>query len=161
LLIVEAFILRNFACMIAESLSQKTTLRATLGTLAILAGGFIYVVFRSEHLIMFSWFDKLGLSPSVEYLRNAYGEHTIYAWAKYNLPAALWLFSYLFIMDSIWSNRQNKTLYLTFMSIVPIMAFSSEILQYFSLISGTFDYKDLLSYFCAIIFFLIINKLIK
>jgi hypothetical protein len=110
---------------------------------------------------MFSWFEKLGLSTSVEYLRNTYGEHSIFAWVKYNLPAALWLFSYLFIMDSIWANHPNKTIYWIFMSLVPIMAFSSEILQYFSLIPGTFDFKDLLSYFYAIIFFLIINKLLK
>jgi hypothetical protein len=47
------------------------------------------------------------------------------------------------------------------MSIVPIMALGSELLQYFKLIPGTFDIKDLMSYLCAIIFFLIINKLLK
>jgi hypothetical protein len=147
--------------MITDSLSNKPALKATIGTLAILAGGFIYIVFRSEHLMMFSWFEKLGLSSTVEYLRNAYGEQSIYAWVKYNLPAALWLFSYLFIMDAIWYNHSDKTLYWLFLSIVPILGFGSEILQYFSLIPGTFDILDLISYTFAVILFFIINKLFK
>jgi hypothetical protein len=136
-------------------------LKATLGTLTIITGGLVYVIFRTKRLIMFSLFAKLRLSTSVEYLRNTYGNLPLYAWVKYNLPAALWLFSYLFIMDSIWSNHPNRALYWTFMSIIPVLAFCSEILQYHSLIPGTFDLMDLGSYICALILFFTINQFLK
>lgn len=133
--------------------SCKTVLKVAIGTLSILVGGLLYVILRTKRLLMFSWFEQLGLGGVVDSLRSNYGNHTVYAWIKYNLPAALWLFSYLYIMDSIWSKCSNKATYWLFMSVVPLMAICSEFLQYFKAVSGTFDDLDVLAYCGACILF--------
>ena len=74
------------------------------------------------------------------------------------MPAGLWLFSYLFIIDSVWGNYK-KSVYNCFLCTLPIMAITSELLQYFSILSGTFDFLDLMSYISAIFLFIFIKKL--
>lgn len=107
---------------------------------------------------MFSWFDALGLSDTIELLRINYGETSIYDWVKFNLPAALWLFAYLYVMDSVWSEYKGRFVFYAFLGIIPIAAIASEFMQYFSLLPGTFDIYDVLSYVAAIILYLAINK---
>ena len=131
--------------------------KAVVGVIILIFGGMIYVIFGPEHLLMFRWFNSIGLDSHIEHLRSLYGDISIYWWIKYNIPAALWLFSYLFIIDSIWG-KEKSNIYLYFISILPILAILSELLQAIKLIPGTFDYIDLVGYLIAIILFLIIKK---
>ena len=73
------------------------------------------------------------------------------------MPAGLWLFSYLFIIDSVWGNYK-RSVYKCFLCTLPIMAITSELLQYFGILSGTFDFLDLMSYISAIFLFIFIKK---
>ena len=130
----------------------------TIGLTALLVGGLIYIVFRDERLLMFRWFDELGLSIFLSNLRVEYGHQNIYGWIKNSMPAGLWLFSYLFIVDSIWW-KEKGIIYKGFIFVLPIMSIGSEIMQYYKVLPGTFDVLDICSYMCAVILFLLIKKL--
>lgn len=129
----------------------------SLGLLFI--GGLIYVVYRDKSLIMFDWFDSMGLSKTIDYLRGLSQNEGIYGWIKYSLPDGLWTFSYMFIVDAIWNGERNA-LSLMFIWGLPFVAVLSECLQYLGLCPGVFDWIDLASYMFAIILFMII-KLLK
>ena len=134
------------------------TLKATIGITMLIVGGLLYIIYRTEHLLMFSWFHKIGLSPIIENLRENYGEQSLYSWVKSSLPAALWLFSYLFVIDSLWGKDKSRV-YLMFLFALPIIAISSEFMQLVGLLPGTFDYMDLVNYVATILIFILIKKL--
>jgi len=135
---------------------MKSVLKSSLAIILLIVGGFIYVVFRSEDLLMFSWFRRLGLNSIVIKLRDGYGLMNIQDWVKYNIPAGLWLFSYMLIIDSIWEDGHSST-YKFFITILPIAAIVSETMQLFQILPGTFDVMDMISYVLAILLFQIIK----
>ena len=135
----------------------KKVTKYGLSILLLSLGGLIYIIYRPTELIMFDWFQEIGIENIIKHLRLNYDDINIYEWIKYNLPAGLWLFSYMFIIDAIWDNDNNSKSYLLFLSITPIASILSEILQFFGLLHGTFDIKDILAYIGAIILFITIK----
>lgn len=134
--------------------------KTIIAILALSLGGLIYIVFRSENLLMFRWFNNLGLQELVSQLRFDYGQTNIWNWVNYNMPACLWLFSYMFVMDALW-NDGNNMIYQVFIYVLPVVAIMSEFLQLVNIIPGTFDILDLASYAISIILFITIKKLSK
>lgn len=133
-------------------------LKILIASASLLIGGLIYVIYRTENLLMFSWFSNLGLSENILFLRKSFGGYALCPWGKYNMPAALWLFAYLYIIDAIWSNYQLTKLYKIFFWFMPILSILSEIFQLFHLLPGTFDILDMATYIMAIIIYFLINK---
>lgn len=129
---------------------------ATIGIVVLIIGGAIYVLYRNEHLLMFDWFQYLGISDYINRLRAEANGLSLYEWVKYSMPAGLWLFSYMFIIDSIWGKGSNA-LYKSFLYVLPVLAILSELMQCIKILPGTFDIMDLISYVLAIIVFLIIK----
>lgn len=125
----------------------------------LLLGGLVYVIYREKSLLMFNWFDSIGISNEIDWLRRLFQGEGIYGWVKYSLPDGLWAFSYMFIVDAIWGSERNA-ISILFLWGLPVMAVLSECLQYFGLLPGVFDWTDMASYLLAIIVFLII-KLLK
>lgn len=125
----------------------------------LLLGGLVYVIYRDKSLLMFNWFDSIGISNEIDWLRRLFQGEGIYGWVKYSLPDGLWLFSYMFIVDAIWDSDKNA-MSILFLWGLPVVAVSSECLQYFGLLPGVFDWIDMVSYLSAITVFLII-KLLK
>lgn len=105
---------------------------------------------------MFNWFDDLGLNDIVMKWRDGYSYTNLWEWVKYNMPAGLWLFSYMFIIDSIWEDDRNP-FYKCFIIILPIVAIASEIMQSYKILPGTFDILDVISYVFAILLFITIK----
>lgn len=132
-------------------------IKATIGFVALMSGGLIYILYRSDCLLMFDWFHKLGLSDFIDSLRGVTDKPNLYGWVKNSLPAGLWLFSYMYVIDSVWGKEKNAV-YNCFLYVLPIMAVLSELMQCFKILPGTFDYMDLLSYILAILLFITINK---
>ena len=125
----------------------------------LLLGGLVYVIYRDKSLLMFNWFDSIGISNEIDWLRRLFQGEGIYGWVKYSLPDGLWLFSYMYIVDAIWDSEKNA-MSILFLWGLPVVAVSSECLQYFGLLPGVFDWIDMVSYLSAITVFLII-KLLK
>lgn len=143
-------------CISDFHLPIKRFMKVIIAIIILFAGGLIYVIFRSDNLLMFSLFHYLGLDGIVIKLREGYGQMIIWDWVRYNMPAGLWLFSYMFIIDSIWNNS-NSPAYKCFITTLPIIAIISEAMQFFHILPGTFDIRDMISYVFAISLFLIIK----
>lgn len=117
-------------------------------------GGYIYIAFRSTSLRMFSWFDNLGLHDFIMDIRRSSAVIQIPEIIKYCIPDGLWTLSYILLMDTIWSPNVKKQA--LFCSIIPVVGCLSEILQYLSVVKGTFDVVDLLCYTVPYILYLIL-----
>lgn len=130
--------------------------RSILSLLILCIGGFIYMGLRDKSLLMFEWFNHLGLSQHVEFIRGLFNSEGVYGWVKYSLPDGLWLFSYMILVDAIWNSSKSISAYI-FIYYLPFLALMSEILQYFGLVPGVFDWIDIASYLFAILSYNIIK----
>lgn len=129
---------------------KKQIIFGHIGTLFL--GGVIYILFRTSSLKMFDWYYKIGLSNSINNLRDYSNPivKDIPNWVLYSLPDGLWLFSYLSLMLFIWQNSVSfKNIF--WILIIPILAIGSELGQLFGIIIGTFDFSDLLFYIFGMI----------
>ena len=148
LLIVEVISLRSvrrFASSLqltrAEFSQMKNIIVATFG---IIIGGLIYILWRSENLLMFVWFDYLNLTETIFDLRHVTSNYknSFPSWFYYSLPTALWTFSGTLLFLTIWSGNflYEKTIWV---SIFLIFSFGFEIGQFLGFVAGTFDVKDI------------------
>lgn len=125
-------------------MNKKSNQKKILVFLPVILGGLLYILFRSDNLLMFKWFEYINIKKTIFLIRNNINFHPS-DWIIYNLPDGLWLFSYTSLMINIWKNKMNyESIFWIF--IVPFIAILSEFLQLFNLISGTFDFIDLLFY---------------
>lgn len=131
--------------------------KASFSLASLIIGSSIYLLFRDKDLLIFKWLDCLKLMPLINKLRNQYSDIHIFYCVKYNLPASLWLLSYMLIIDIIWGET-NKNLKKYFILLMPILSILSEFMQMVKILPGTFDILDVLSYCLAIIIFIIIVK---
>ncbi len=131
-----------------------------LSCICFIFGGLIYMTFRSETLIMFDWFHTLGIDGIVSSLR-AYGASFLPLpdWIIYSLPDGLWVLSYVLAISALW-DFDFRT-HWKIIVLIPSIAISSELLQSFGLIHGSFDWMDFLAYCLATIIGLIYCKTIN
>jgi hypothetical protein len=113
----------------------------------ILFGGLIYIIFRTDALLMFRWFEYLQISDYIYSIRNSFSVPVPSAIKSFinTMPGGLWTFSYTVFLMFIWNlkiNRRNILYYL----IIPVAAVSSELFQLAGLIPGTFNNLDIISY---------------
>lgn len=110
----------------------------------MLLGGMVYITFRSDSLLMFRWFDFLGLTSLVKDMRDLFGFLIYYLpdWVIFSFPDGVWVFSLTAFMAGIWRNGP-KSSRLIWCSIGPLIGIGGEVAQYFSFIKGTFDIDDL------------------
>jgi len=111
----------------------------------LLVGGFIYLTYRVDTLLMFGWFERLGMADIIQALRY-WGEQyplTPPKWVVYSLPNALWLCSGLLILGSIWGDRPSTEMRLWLSGFLAI-AIGGEIGQATGAIPGSFDWHDIL-----------------
>ena len=103
---------------------------------------------------MFIWFDRIGFADLVSSLRTRAGALSICLpnWILFSLPNALWLFSGLLVLDSIWGNKSSASK-LVWFSAFWFIALGAEVGQALRIIPGTFDWQDIaiitLAGFCA------------
>lgn len=126
---------------------------------AMFVGATIYVLWRSNSLMMFSWFDALGMRSQVLTLRE-YAEpysSALPRWVFFSLPQALWLFSGIVTFNCIWGKHDvlNKRLWsMAFCSI----AFGFEFGQYIGLVPGHFDIFDMALLILALVTALLVDN---
>lgn len=115
--------------------------------LSILFGGLLYIIFRTDSLLMFNWFKYLAISDFIYDLRNS----MIFPLSSElktfinTAPGGFWTFSYSAFLLFIWNleiNSRNIYYYIS----IPAAAVLSEIFQLAGFIPGTFNYLDIISY---------------
>lgn len=134
----------------------------SLHIVSLLFGSAIYILFRTSTLKMFSWFEIIGINVIESNLRKNSIVIAQYFpdWFLYSLPDGLWIFSYVCLMLCVWRKSISKQ-NIFWISIVPLVAVGSELLQFFGLVQGTFDLVDVLCYLIGFILPFLINKSIN
>lgn len=132
--------------MKADPLEKRSGVTAALSVLAMLTGGAVYVLWRPKSLVMFAWFDSLGLSSTLEALRAVTSpvRRVLPIWVIYSLPQALWLLSGLLGLEFIWGVRPRTPGHRLWLVALVSLAFGIECGQYVGLIPGRFDRTDVI-----------------
>lgn len=126
-------------------MSNKKNITAIIVILPTIIGILLYLTFRVETLKIFKWVDYLGLGSFVNFLKtnSLLLGLDIPDWVIYNLPFTLWVFSFTYLVLSIWKFKITS-INILWVFLIPIIAIFSEIFQAFGFINGTFDFKDLI-----------------
>jgi hypothetical protein len=117
----------------------------------IILGAGIYSLLRSKRLLVFTWYGWLGLQAPLLALRaNLAGvRHFLPAFVLYSLPDALWVYSFTFLMQSVWF-RHSRSYGRTFWILLPVsLAVVAEVGQLLKVVPGTFDFMDIAGYIAA------------
>lgn len=113
--------------------------------LPIFIGSLIYIIFRSKSLIIFKIIDFFHLTNLINYFRNIFFplKKFLPDFFIYSFPDGLWAYSMIFTFGS--NGKLNNSI--IFSLIFPLfLSFGSEVLQYFSVLPGTFCFVDIFSY---------------
>ncbi len=107
-------------------------------------GGFIYIILRPSEPLFFFWFDPIGATGVLRFLRDIsqnLAQH-LPEWLLFSFPNGLWAFGYTVLIAGIWSGNRSYIRYFWYSSI-PVLIIGFEILQYFGYIRGVFCSQDL------------------
>jgi hypothetical protein len=115
-----------------------------LSAIALLAGGIIYILFRTSEPVFFNWIRAAGFDNWLSFARNSSLSLTPFLpkWVVYSLPNGLWAFSYALLITVIWRGS-NSWLKYFWMASIPILVLGFEILQLAGFIPGTFCIQDI------------------
>ncbi len=111
--------------------------------LPLLLGYFIYLIWGQEDIFIVSKSLKFD---ALFQLKSALFRVPIPDLVIYQLPDALWLFSFLHLLKIIWVDENYEKLILL---IGLFLALGHEFGQYFQVFSGTFDWLDVAFYTLA------------
>ena len=116
----------------------------------VIFGGLVYILFRSSSLLMFKWFDFVGILPVISTLRTTL--NPIYPilpnWFLFSIPDALWVYSLTFFIGVIWYKGKPAQLFLFFIFSL-LYGVLPEFLQQLNILPGSFDQTDLYFQFAA------------
>lgn len=112
----------------------------------ILAGGLIYICWRDPTLLMFRWFETLGLTTFVTELRAAWdpAEASLPRWVVYSLPDGLWVYAVTAFMAHVWRGSRSSVLAAAWISLGVVIGAGSELGQLAGIVPGAFDPMDFL-----------------
>ena len=116
----------------------------------ILLGGSIYTLWRKPSLLLFNWYEWLGLSNLVGKLRHqmAFAQSYLPDWVLFSLPDACWAYALTAFMILIWQETKVGWYKPIWASSGLLLGVGSELLQWIGFIQGTFDLTDLIG--CAL-----------
>lgn len=118
----------------------------------------IYLCFCSTDLLFYDLFCIDTEAEWIQSIRSIFSNTQVPVWFKHNLPDALWLMSFLLIMEVIWSSSENcyKNIFIYSLFLMAIMA---EFFQYYHLIPGTGDWMDVIYYLLTLLTYYIFKLL--
>lgn len=132
-------------------------MQVIFAVLMLLCGSGIYLLFRSKSLYIYKWCTTLGLSDNINFIRHEVSNWKVSEFIKFCLPDGLYCAAYILIINAIW-HKENKSTKYYIVFFMPFIAISSEVLQYFGVVRGTFDCCDLVCYAIPPIIYLYIYK---
>ena len=111
----------------------------------IVIGGFTYLAWRTDSLLMFRWCDHLGIHPLVAALReHACGARPyVPSWFLYSFPDAAWVYAATCAQRLIWRRHANRLESRVWCAIPAFLAVGGEVGQMTGLVPGTFCCCDL------------------
>ncbi|MBP1615425.1 MAG: hypothetical protein H6Q13_2873 [Bacteroidetes bacterium] len=131
---------------------MSVVMQSVVSLILLFIGGGIYLLFRPKSLLMFKWVDNLGLTSTVDRLRDCVSHISLGQISTYSLPDGLWVASYVVLVHAIVP-KQHKENLLFWSFILPLIAIFFEILQGIGIIPGVFDIFDLACYLIPLIIY--------
>jgi hypothetical protein len=142
---------------------RDTKMLWRLSTLPVLLGAVIYVAWREDTLLVFLWFEALGLTSLIASIRDILAFYNPAHWSYvgsllvYSTPGGLWSMSFVAAMGHTPSRFRWLGV-----SLAGLGGVLSEYGQYFQLLPGHFDLADvffyLLGVFLGVIFLRVIER---
>ena len=128
---------------------SKRIINLICGFSALGIGGILYVLFREETIIARLVRDL----PFIELVRSVVSVYSC-SYLMYYVPDFLWAFSLGSLLIAIPGNGE-KAIYCGIFAF--ICGFLWEILQYYRIVNGTFDWVDIIMYLLAGLLCILIN----
>jgi hypothetical protein len=101
-------------------------------------GGAVYVLFRPRSLLMFDWFDAVGLGAAIDGARALASGLAVPDVILFSLPNALWLYAFAFVIRRLWPSGIGAL-----WVVAPVLlGVGAELGQLVGLVPGTFDILD-------------------
>ena len=109
----------------------------------VIVGGSIYLLFRPDSLLMFSWIEFAGFLPIVEQLRYSTASicEVMPSLVVYSLPNGLWCYALVRFFVLTWRDEASFVQIVAFLAV--FIAVLPEMLQGLHIIPGTFASEDL------------------
>lgn len=148
-----------FKLFMQQNLQHKIITNASQILLAVMflfCGGTIYLLFRSKTLYIYQWCITLGISDFIDSCRYIVHDYQISEFVKFSLPDGLYCAAYILFIEVIWDEEKSFIKYFI-ISLVPIIAICSEILQFYDIVQGTFDVRDLICYIIPPLIYIVIK----
>lgn len=113
-------------------------------------GGWIYLLWRSESLLMFQWAESIGIRWFVEMGRDWFGHigPSLPDWFLFSVPDGAWVYVATAFFGRLWRTGPLWS-HVCWTSIAPALAIGGELGQIPGFIPGTFDWMDLVAYLLA------------
>jgi hypothetical protein len=127
-----------------------------MGVFFLAFGCAIYLLFRSKTLYIYQWCATLGFSSAIDTLRLWVQNWNIPDFVRFCLPDGLYNAAYILLIDAIW-HKDKGIMKIIIVSLVPLVTTSSELLQLFGIVRGTFDIYDLVCYSFPLLVYLSIK----
>ena len=119
-------------------------LKIFAGFIFLIIGSYLYLKFRSETLLMFTWAENLGLNFIVSSIReSSILNSPRLEYFIFSTPFGMWVVSFCCFIGAIW-HKDISIEAIIWRLFAPAIAISSELLQFVGVIPGTFDTNDLL-----------------
>jgi len=134
-------------------------IKCSVVILPLLAGSLVYIGWRPKSLIMFSWFESMGVAGFIFQLREILSDYSLPNWVIFWLPNGTWTFAFTASLAFIWLNSNLRIKYL-WLLIPLLLGIMMEIGQFWALLPGTFCWGDLLAHITGGVLALGITKII-
>lgn len=110
-------------------------------------GGWIYLLFRSETLLMFDWAESIGILEWIYALRQDWGHwrQALPQWVLFSLPDGAWVYCATAFFGRLWRSGPLVP-HVFWSSMAFVLAAGGELAQWPGWIPGTFDAMDLVLY---------------
>jgi hypothetical protein len=120
--------------------------------LPVLVGGLIYTFWRKPTLLVFSWYDFIGLNGLVASLRGGAQPYypSLPEWFLFCLPDGLWVYAMTAFMAGLWVEAPKPYL-LFWICLAPVLAIGGELGQFLGVVQGTYETTDIVFYLAGFI----------
>lgn len=106
--------------------------------LPLFVGGSTYVLYRPRSLLMFEWFDAMGLGAAIDAARELARGLLVPDVILFSLPNALWLYAFVYLIRRLWPSGLGAL-----WVVAPVLlGVGAELGQLVGVVPGTFDILD-------------------
>jgi hypothetical protein len=111
----------------------------------VAAGAAIYLLFRTPHLLVFSWTRAAGLAGMLASARHSLSPvaAAMPEWMLYSAPDGLWVYALTAAMLAVWRGDRSPGRY-PWIAAGVVLGAGGELGQLAGFVPGTFDIADLL-----------------